>query len=85
MCQSKSNIVEHLARLHAGAVTAEEMVDCGPRARPGFSVSLTTLAKRALAAAADRTGRSVSEVVERLLEKHAAAVSRREFDDAEAA
>lgn len=50
-----------------------------PKAPPGKSVSLTDLAKRALAAAAVRAVASESDVVEHLIRLHAGGVTPEEL------
>lgn len=45
-----------------------------PKASPGQSLSLTELGRCILDAAAERTGRSRSDVIERLLREHGATV-----------
>lgn len=56
-----------------------------PKEPPGKSVSLTWLAKRALSAAAQRTGQSESDVVEHLIRLHVGGVQPEEFAPAESA
>ncbi len=78
--QSRSTIVEYLIRQYAD--TLQEGLSYGPKTRPHTCVSLTALAKHALANAAERLGWSRSDVAEELIMQHAAALSRRDFQEA---
>ena len=83
--QSRSNVVEHLLRRHAGTLGAEDFPARLPKIRPNTCVSLTAFAKQVLDAAATRTGRNRADVVEALIERFAADVTREEFKITEAA